>query len=277
MAIRAGDVGLCAATLLTDPMSCDEAAFASIAQAAASAGFGSLSVWPFQVLAIGLERVASILDDAGVSVGAVEAATQWTDGPSAALSKEVAGMVETAVRLGAGVVACCMLDPRLDSLERATSGFAALCAEVEPHGLKVSLEFLPWTGVPDLATAWRIVEGAGHDSGGILLDTWHWVRQPGGPDLELLRSIPGSRIPYVQVCDTGPQAGDDLYAEAMTDRRLPGEGGVDFATLFDALDSIGAEPYVATEVFSTELAGLGPQIAAQRNRQAATAVLSDRA
>jgi len=277
VAIRAEEVGLCAATLLTDPMSCDEATFTAIAQAAASAGFGSLSVWPFQVLAIGLERVASILDGAGVRVGAVEASTQWVDGPTAALTDEVAGMVDTAVRLGAGVVAACMLDPKLASTERATSGFAALCAQVEPHGLKVSLEFLPWTGIPDLATAWRIVEGAGHDNGGILLDTWHWVRQPGGPDLELLRSIPGSRLPYVQVCDTGPQPGDDLYLEAMTDRRLPGEGGVDFASVFDALDLIGAQPYVATEVFSTELAGLGPQVAAQRNRQAATAVLAGRA
>ena len=72
-------------------------------------------------------------------------------------------------------------------------------------------EFLPWTGIPDLATAWRIVESAARENAGILLDTWHWQRQPGGPAVDVLRGIPGDRIPVLQVCDCRPEPeGDPL-------------------------------------------------------------------
>jgi sugar phosphate isomerase/epimerase len=39
----------------------------------------------------------------------------------------------------------------------------------------------------------------------------------------------------------------------MTGRLLPGDGVVDFAALFAALDAIQAVPYLATEIFNTEL------------------------
>ena len=49
----------------------------------------------------------------------------------------------------------------------------------------------------------------------------------------------------------------------------------DFASVFDALEAIGAEPYMATEVFSSALAALGPA-AAVRNRDAVVWVLAGR-
>jgi len=50
----------------------------------------------------------------------------------------------------------------------------------------------------------------------------------------------------------------------------------DFASVFDALEAIGAEPYMATEVFSSALAALGPAAAAVRNRDAVVRVLAGR-
>jgi sugar phosphate isomerase/epimerase len=38
--------------------------------------------------------------------------------------------------------------------------------------------------------------------------------------------------------------------EIMTGRMLPGEGIVDFPRLTTALNSMGAAPYVATEIFN---------------------------
>jgi hypothetical protein len=43
-------------------------------------------------------------------------------------------------------------------LDVMTDAFAALCERAGPD-LTVTLEFMPYNGVPDLATAWRIVEG----------------------------------------------------------------------------------------------------------------------
>ena len=114
---------------------------------------------------------------------------------------------------------------------------------------------------------------SGAANGGILLDTWHWQNQPGGPAFGVLQDVPGDRIHFVQVCDAAPTTGDDLFAEAMSARRLPGDGVVDFAGLFAALDDIGADPFYAYEVFSTELAGHGSEQMARELRHAGASAL----
>ena len=103
---------------------------------------------------------------------------------------------------------------------------------------------------------------------------WHWQRQPGGPDFELLSRIPGERIHYVQVCDATDSPQPDLFAEAMSARVLPGDGVVDVKALVDALRGIGADPYIAAEVFNAGLAARGPAVMAAAVRDACTAALS---
>jgi sugar phosphate isomerase/epimerase len=262
---------MCSGTLLPDPMQCDRAAFEQLVPAVASAGFRSLVLWPFHVEAVGPDLVQSMLADAGLSVPAVEALTQWALGAGPHVAEEAEPMLDFASRFDVDTVAACVLGP-LDSVDRATDGFAEACDLAAAHGRRVCIEFLPWSGIPDLATAWRIVDAAGRSNGGIVLDTWHWVRQPGGPDLELLRTIPGDRIHYLQLCDAAPAPAPDLFNEAMTARRLPGDGIVDFAPLFDTLDAIGATPYVAAEVFNAELAAGGPGPMATAVRRACAAL-----
>jgi sugar phosphate isomerase/epimerase len=249
-------------------MTCDEASFAAITQAAAEAGFTTVSVFPFWAQAIGMDRTAALLGDAGLRARAVEGSTQWVEGATAALRQEVDGLLEAADRFGADVVGACTLDPTLPSEPRAIEGFAALCEQVGAHGMRVALEFLPWTGIPDLAAGWRIVDAAGHPAGGILLDTWHWQRQPGGPAPDLLRAIPGDRITYVQVSDTAPDPVTDLWTETMSDRRLPGEGTVDYAEVFGILGEIGVDAFTATEIFNAGVVADGPTKAARRMREA---------
>ncbi|MEZ5169096.1 MAG: TIM barrel protein [Acidimicrobiales bacterium] len=131
-------------------------------------------------------------------------------------------------------------------------------------GMVVALEFLPWTGVATFAAADDLVVATGADNATVLLDTFHWVRQPGGPDLDRLRSVPGSRVAYVQLSEPSAAVpapeGAAIEAEAMTARRVPDAGGggaVDFAALWAALDHIGSVPFVAAEVFNTALAAEG--------------------
>ena len=75
----------------------------------------------------------------------------------------------------------------------------------------------------------------------------------GSPTTELYFEncrIPGDRIGYVQLCDAALNAEDDLLAEAMGRRLLPGEGVVDFGGLLRQLEAIGAHPFFATEIFN---------------------------
>jgi sugar phosphate isomerase/epimerase len=268
------DLGMCPATLLPDPMQCDAAAFASCIEATADAGFEFVSLWPFHTAAIGLEAAAELLHSAGVSVRSVEAATKWSGADTDAIRDEALPLLDFARRFGADSLAACRMEEDPASLAQATEGFSTLCGMAEAEGVRVCLEFLPWTGIPDLRTAWQIVHDAGAANGGLLVDTWHWTRQPGGPDFDLLRQIPGDRIHFVQLSDTAPataQAG--LFAETMTDRRLPGTGTTDLRALFAALKEIDAHPMLAAEVFSSSLSATGPRAMATAVRAACDGVV----
>ena len=119
-----------------------------------------------------------------------------------------------------------------------------------------------------------MVQEAGGDNIGLVFDTWHWLRQPGGPDPETLRQIPGDRIHCVQLDDTtAAGTGEDQMMESMTARLLPGDGEVDWPNVLELLDEIGADPIWAPEVFNLGLMKEGPVEMARKTRDATRKVL----
>ena len=61
-------------------------------------------------------------------------------------------------------------------LSRFTERLAAVSDLASQYGLRAVLEFFPWTVVPDLSAALRIVEAAERPALGILVDTLHFNR-----------------------------------------------------------------------------------------------------
>ena len=268
---------MCPATLLVTPMDCSAADVELVARASAGAGFGSLSLWASFATAAGPERTRTVFDDAGVVVRVVEAVSQWIDGPDAAVAGDDA-QLELAAMLGADVVSAATINPTID-LARATDGFAAVCHRAAERAIRVAIEFIPFTAIPDLATAWRIVHDSGAANGGIVIDMLHWYHQPGGPSIDLLTGIPGEHIHYVQVCDaasTQAPSARDYLGYALGGRLPPGQGVVDIPALLSTLGAIGAEPYFALEVFNTDLAKDGAEKMAEVLRSAAVAAFAQR-
>jgi sugar phosphate isomerase/epimerase len=143
------------------------------------------------------------------------------------------------------------------SLDEAASAFAALCDRAAEHGLLVHLEFLPWSRIPDLATAWQVVGAADRPNGGIMLDAWHYFR--GSPDGALLRSIPGSSILGVQLCDAPAAPEPDPLHATLHERLLPGEGELPLRSLLADLAVTGTAAPLGVEVFSDVLRALAPE------------------
>ena len=244
----------CAAWLRAEPLAIDNTALEGSLAATREAGFDAVAVMGFQIQ-IGGDDAARIVAECGLPVSTIDAALGWVDGPSDAALAEIDGLIALADQLGCDVIHATTLNPEVD-LSVAAEGYAAIAARAEAADKVLGLEFLPWTGIPTLAAANQICEHGG-PAAGILLDAWHWVRQPGGPDLDLLRSLPGHRITSVQLSDVAAVAADDVEHEAMHERLLPGAGVVDYVALWDALDHIGATPVVAAEVLRDELVPSG--------------------
>ena len=158
-----------------------------------------------------------------------------------------------------------------DSEQQIVDGFAALCERASREGLRVSLEFMPFNQVPNLATAARIVEQAGCANGGIMFDCWHHHRA-GGTAEDILR-VPGEKFFAMQLDDAMPQAMDDILDETLNHRLLPGEGCINLPEILGALQTVGAGVIYDVEVFQASLRDLPAETRAQLMFDASSSVL----
>ena len=141
--------------------------------------------------------------------------------------------LEAGARIGAKNVLVAGYD---DDESRLTANFAAFCDLAAPFGLTGDLEFMPWSNVPDLATALRVVEAAGRPNGGVLLDPLHFARSAGS--VADLADVPWALWHYWQICDgpaEHPGTTEGLLHAAREERLFPGEGGLDLAGMVRAM------------------------------------------
>jgi len=147
-----------------------------------------------------------------------------------------------------------------------------LAQRARAHGLRLTLEFLPESAIPDLASAQRIVTAVGAANLGVMLDTWHFARTHGTG--EQLRGVPRGLITGLQISDRREPPPGTPYAP-MFGRLLPGDGELPLVPLLR--DLLGREPglTVGVEVFSEELKALTPQEAAARVASSTLKVLKE--
>jgi sugar phosphate isomerase/epimerase len=214
----------------------------------------------------GLKETLARLDATGVTVADLEIVAFRPETDIASF----AAFLETGERLGAKNILVAGYDP---DLSRFTDRFAGFCEAAARHGLTADLEFMPWTCVPDLATASQVVMQAGQPNGGILVDALHFDRS-NSSTAELAR-VPLGRLHYWQICDAPaerPTTTEALIHAARCERMFPGEGGIDLVALTRAMP---ADIVVSIEVPTVELAKtVDARTRAQRAIDAARKVIA---
>src|SRR5215218_3680309 len=180
--------------------------------AASGAGFGGLTCWPNvwrhaqRRDGLSLAAMRSLLDDHGLVLTDIDSVSDWAppvDGsagplPGGASRREA---IEVASALGATTLVAVHSVGGSLVVDRDVEAFARLCDDAGEHGLRVALEFFPFSGVPDLTTALAVLRQAGRSNAGLVVDVWHLARSGGKP--EDLRQIPPGWVHTVQLAD-GP-------------------------------------------------------------------------
>ena len=227
------------------------------------AGFSAISlmpgdIWALEEAGMSASDIGKRIADHGLAVMEMDCTACWLpshrragdDVSMAALlgSLTPERVVETAARIGSPSVTAVEMMGVTPSLDEAAEAFADLCDLAARHGMKAHIEFLPFGGIPDLASAWAIVQAAGRANGGLTLDSWHFFRS--GANFDLLEQIPGSRIHTVQINDAPAEPQSDLLHETMTARLVPGQGSFDLPRFIGTLDRIGSTAPVSVEIFS---------------------------
>jgi sugar phosphate isomerase/epimerase len=282
--LGAGDLVLCAGTLPR------ETSWNERLRAASSAGFTGLSLWARDYAAARRDGwtdadLRAQLDDHGLAVAELDPAWWWTPGDIDVASLVAidtmdvfrygeAEMFEIADAVGARSINAVDVLGGGWAVDDAAEAFAALCDRAAERGLLVHLEFLPWSRIPDLVTAWEVVRRADRRNGGVLIDAWHWFRSAVSSDVAVLRTIPGAKVLAVQLDDAPSAPEANLMSATLHARLLPGDGAIDLAALLNALYDIGSQAPIGVEVFSDALHALGPFESAQRAAAATRAILA---
>jgi sugar phosphate isomerase/epimerase len=267
------DLVLCSGTIRA-------ASFAHTVHAAAAAGFQGVSLYYDEYAIARAEGwtdrdLRAFLDDHGLAVAEIDGRMDWL--PADQGGPSVGDVVTAAAALDARSITVIEVQGRRVGttipFDVAARAFAAVCDRAAEPGLLVHLEYFPWSGVPDLTTAYEIVRLADRPNGGVMVDVWHHTR---GPDAGALAfAAPCSSVLAVQVSDVAVERHDDARRETLHHRVLPGEGAGDVAGLLRALRDQGCTAPIEVEVYSDELAALPPTEAAQRAGAALRKVLAD--
>jgi len=155
---------------------------------------------------------------------------------------------------------------------RLIQTFGTLCELAGRYNLRANLEPMPWVDVSNIASALRILQGAGRENSGLLVDAIHFFRA--GDSLAELAKVPRKYLHYLQLCDARAERPSDMQEnirQARGDRLFPGEGGFD---LHGLLRTLPVDIPLSLEVPVAQ--DMAPQGRARRAIAATEAILAAR-
>jgi sugar phosphate isomerase/epimerase len=251
--------------------------FAERVAAASAAGFVGVSLWGRDYAAARDEGLSdadlrAMLAAHGLEVAELDPAWWWLPGasdvhiPPDLDSEDVFRFGESdlfamADALGARSINAVDVFGGDWDVDGAAEAFAGLCGRAAEHDLLVHIEWLPWSKIPDLATALSIVQLAGQPNGGLNIDAWHLVRS--GVTLDALRAVPGLLVLGIQLDDGPLEPESNLVEATLHAREVPGRGGFDLHGIVRALMDTGTTAPIGVEVFSDALHALQSEDAAR--------------
>ena len=144
------------------------------------------------------------------------------------------------------------MDDKVALVIGAASGIGLASAEMFAEaGARMAVEFSPLGPVTSISKGMDIVEVAGPNRAGLMIDTWHFSF--GDSTWEDLARVPLDRIAYVQFTDGLAPESDDLMHETINRREVPGGGVLELERFASLLRNRGWEGLVSVEVLSSQL------------------------
>ncbi|MGO4601941.1 sugar phosphate isomerase/epimerase family protein [Terrabacter sp. 2YAF2] len=217
-------------------------------------GFGLLSDdLPGAVTTYGLSGIRDLLADNGIVHLELEGIPWWWDeGPHRAESDRVRHLLLEAAEV---------LEPRHLKVtpdgedgpwDRTVwaSRFAGLADQAAGVGARLGIEFFPWSNIKTLHDGLQLVADAGHEAGGVIIDTWHVARAH--TPVSDLAVVPLDRIIGVELNDADADVVGTLFEDTVHRRQYCGEGTFDLTGMITALRTAGWNGPWGVEILSDE-------------------------
>lgn len=176
-----------------------------------------------------LKEVKAAMADTGISVADIEIVRL---GENFQLENHKQ-FLEKGAELGAKNILVAGDD---NNIERMIQNYGKFCELALQYNMTADLEFMPWTAIPDLATALKIAQATNFNNVGILVDAIHLERSTS--TFEEVAALNNKYINYAQICDVANiknPTNEQMIFAAREARLNPGEGDIDFTKLISAL------------------------------------------
>ena len=231
-------------------MTVRQATLPELISVAGQQGFDTLTATPHLIERAGVEITAlrARCDDAGVAIGYIDGLCSPLPGTPAGVTEE--RCFALAEGLGAPAINVVHLDGPRVPFEEMADVLGRLTQRAGRRGLRILIEFLPDTGIPDFPVALDLVRAVGDDNLRVMLDTWHLARTGGGPE-QLLGDAP-ALVGGLQVSDRCRVQDSQPYVK-MSGRYLPGEGELPLVDILAPVMAAHPGLSVGVEVLNDEL------------------------
>ena len=248
-----------------------------LARAAAAAGFRWITATPEQIASEAMEpaELRRRVEAQGVGFSAIDGLVTALPGSPHFRSDDKPDLrtcLTLATSVGAGVINLVHVGGGPTPVDALAAAFAQACRMAAEEGVRLTIEFLPGTGIPDIGACAAVVSAAGHPSGSILLDSWHFAR--GGSTLADLTPDVAAMVGAIQLADRSPEQDREPYVP-MRGRKMPGEGALPLGEMVARVLSHHPSLPVGVEVLSDEMDALGPFEGARLLAARCRSVLSD--
>ncbi|MCK5554475.1 MAG: sugar phosphate isomerase/epimerase, partial [Deltaproteobacteria bacterium] len=122
-------------------------------------------------------------------------------------------------------------------IRNAVEDFKRLCHLAHDFGFSVAFEFIGWAKqFNNVKSAWEVVGEADCPNGGLLIDTFHFVKA--GSTIEDLKRVPMEKVFLVHVNDAKPLP-LGIKEQSRGHRFYPGEGEARIQEIMDCFVESG--------------------------------------
>lgn len=223
---------------------------------AAKAGYQGFGVWSERVDAFiesgySYDAAIKVINASGMQIVEIIFLQEWLFVEGDAKIKAMQE-INKICKLAQDIKADCICAPAYGYIGDFAVGvrnFKDFCDMAQNYGVKVAIEFVPVFKVSNILQAYKIVESAHKDNGGILVDTFHVFK--GTSTLDDLDYIPIEKIFLVHMCDCPHLSSNiDFISQARNYRVFPGQGVFPLRKFISKMKQIKYSGYLSLEILN---------------------------
>ena len=226
----------------------------AMARLAGRHGYDAVALIPAQLAGLDLAEVRRVLDGEGIArvmldgvLGMLPRLPDWVRALGVPEDRYFA--IAEALGVTTFNVPHYRGDPATPRQE-LVDALGPVAERAQRAGIRMALEFLPGTGIPDPAAALQLAQAIGNNTVGVMVDTWHLARA--GGTLADIEALPAGSITGFQINDrtAGPPPPGDIFDDEMFERLIPGEGALPLLETLRMVLARAPDVAVDVEIFS---------------------------